>query len=418
MAERSLRPFTLTGEPIEGGPESDPTPVTVGDFIDTLGPVDSKEGVLNYVFTRTTAGTTLRASAITQGPPGDQGLLVEIYDANGDRCSYGQAIRQLGGSREIVGVEATAAAENECDGAGDYRIRVEHGLSATRVPFGLRVSDEPPVEDVGFSSPSGQDPAAPEIRDPEVSGRPTPAVGGSGFATATQIGDGRWSSTVVPGEALLFKIPLDFGQSARVSVRFPRATGALAEATGLFPPLANMRLFNPMQAQLSNPPGAELSGSVGDDQDQVFRTATPAVSRELVDAQGAFNGTSDYSTAGDYYLSMSLDKADYSLEFPFTIDVEVIGEAQDGPTYADDVSWSVAGGLDGELSNAAATNEPESGTPQPEESEAPPAAGDENASSDTSSSAVRIVGVGIGLVGLLAVATALVLWRRMRLQRR
>ncbi|HYF74134.1 MAG TPA: VWA domain-containing protein, partial [Nocardioides sp.] len=62
VAERAIRPFTLTGQPIDGGPEDAPTPVTVGEYVDTLEPRGSSK---SYLFERTTAGTTLRVAAVT-----------------------------------------------------------------------------------------------------------------------------------------------------------------------------------------------------------------------------------------------------------------------------------------------------------------------------------------------------------------
>ena len=47
---------------------------------------------------------------------------------------------------------------------------------------------------------------------------------------------------------------------------------------------------------------------------------------------------------GDYYLGVSLMREDYSIEFPFTIEVEIVGEPAEGPTYADDATWTVADG--------------------------------------------------------------------------
>ena len=69
----------LTGEPVEGGTDVDPTPVGVGDWVDTLGPEDRPTSMRHYVVTRTTPGSTLRVSAITQGGRDWESLHTAIY---------------------------------------------------------------------------------------------------------------------------------------------------------------------------------------------------------------------------------------------------------------------------------------------------------------------------------------------------
>ena len=421
MGERALRPFTLTGEPIEGGTEDDPTAVTVGDWIDRLGPQNSDTGSKSYEVERTTSGSTLRASAITQGQQGDEGLLLEIFDPEGDECDLGLAIRQID-VREIVGVQATASAENECDAAGTYRITVGRRLADdANVKFGLRVAEEPPVADPGFTGAGSE----PEVTEPQVSGRAETITGGSSFANAAEIGDGRWSSTIVPGEALLFRFPLEFGQAARISVTFPSASGAAADTIGLFPPLSNVSVYNPMQAVLSDPDAAAFSGSAGRE-DLTLLTATPAVSRDLVD-DGGYNGVEDYSMSGDYYLAVSLMREDYSIEFPFTIELEIVGEPADGPTYADDATWTVADGADvpgqpTEPTEPTQPTEPTEPTDPPSSGATdPPSTGatdepvsDARTDDDSGLSSTSAIAAFTGLIGLLAVVGALLLWRRRR----
>ena len=48
--------------------------------------------------------------------------------------------------------------------------------------------------------------------------------------------------------------------------------------------------------------------------------------------------------AGDYYLAVSMGREDYTPEVPFTIELEVVGTPQPGPTYADGATWTVADG--------------------------------------------------------------------------
>jgi len=399
VAERAVRPFVLNGRPIEGGTAQAPTPVTVGNWIDTLGPEGSDTAERDFVFTRELAGTTLRVAAISQGESGDDGLRVEVFDPDGAQCDIGNGIRQLD-ARDVVGVMAVASEETDCDQPGDYRVAVSRRLGDDeQARFGMRVTEEPPVADVGFTGDGEVD-----VTPATASGRAQPVVGGTSFANATPIGPGRWSSDVVPGEAVMFSVPLEFGQAARVTVDYPEATAGIREVVGLFPPLSQVTLYNPMQAVLGTPAGAEFSGRAGRDALQLT-TATPAVSRALTDDRG-FNGIDDYSMAGDYYVAVSLARQDYSIALPFTVTVEVDGEPADGPTYDDGATWSVA-----------------DGATYPEGADGPSAAPDATpgqddpgraGSEDDGSPALVATGAVAGLAGLAALVAALVLWRRRR----
>jgi Ca-activated chloride channel family protein len=400
VAERAVRPFTLDGEPVVGGPEDDPTPVTVGDWVDKLGPAGSGTSTKHYLVERTIPGSTLRFSAIGQGRLGDEGLRIKVFDPEGAECDTGTAIRQID-ARDIVGVQAIAGTETDCEADGAYVVSVERRLGDDRnVSFGLRVAEEPAVEDPGFVSDADV-----EVVAPVVSGRPEPVVGGASFANAAPLTTGRFSSTVVPGEAQMFSFPLEFGQAARVRVVYPPGSAALQEVVGRFPPFTQITAYNPMRALLEYPRGADFSGSAGGDEERVLTTATAEVSREAIDV-GGFNEIADYSMTGDYYLAVSMGREDYTAEVPFVVELEIVGEPQPGPTYVDGATWTVADG--------AVVPEP-SGDP----STAPPSPGDEPADEpdasgpDDEDDGGAPVGAIIGvLAAVLVVAAGVLLWRR------
>lgn len=399
VAQRAVRPFTLVGEPVVGGPEDDPTPVTVGDWIDQLGPQGETTGSKSYLVQRTIPGSTLRFSAIGQGRLGDEGLRIEVFDPEGTECDTGSAIRQID-ARDVIGVQAVAGIETDCDADGSYRVLVSRRLGKDRnVSFGLRVAEEPPVEDAGFVSNS-----AAGVVAPVVSGAAQPVIGGTSFANATSIGTGSWSSTVVPGEAQMFTFPLEFGQAARLRVVYPRGSQGLQDIVGRFPPFTQVTAYNPMQALLEYPPGAEFSGSAGGDERTVLTTATGEVSRESITV-GGFNGVADYSMAGAYYVAISMGLEDYTAEVPFTIELEVVGTPQAGPTYTDGATWTVADGatVPDATEDPSSTN---SGSP----TDQPDAEPDAGASADEGGAPVP--GILVGVAAALALVAAFVLWRR------
>ncbi|WP_435743789.1 vWA domain-containing protein [Nocardioides sp. SYSU DS0663] len=404
VASRAVRPFTLTGEPIVGGSETSPTSIAIGEYVDTLGAGESK----SYVFTRETAGSTLRVAALSQGETGFiDGLVAQLTGPEG-RCDYASVsrfldVRQVMGAQVTAGTGLGAASSEACDEPGEYVVTVRRGRGAQEeVPIGLVVTEEPPVEDPGPTPPADDT----VVTAPRVSGRAQPVEGVASFAHAPEIGTGRWSSTVVPGESLLYKVPLAFGQGLRVSVEFPEASGELAERFGRFPPRAHLGLFNPLGAQLGYVDGSTWLDSPDD---ATLQTALPAVSRapsEVRDSQ--FNGGADVTAAGDYYVSVSANRQDYTVEIPFTLNVEVVGEPAEGPTYADGVAWSVADGVTGgTVASPDPTAAPsESGSTDGGDADAAPAAG--QADSGTGD----MIGVLAGVLGLGALLTALLMWRR------
>lgn len=405
VAQHALRPFTLDGIPIQGGPETTPTSVGVGEWTDALGPVGSPTESRSFVFDRTTDGSTLRVTALTQGEKGDDGIKIEIAGPDGKVCNAGQVTRPFD-TRDILAAEAVATPDIDgCGAPGSYRITVSRMTgSETEVPFGLRVSEEPPVTDPGPAPTADTD-----LTPPHVSGPATDLPGGASFGNADDITDGKWSSTLVPGESLLYGFQLDFGQSARISVDFPDGTPAMKDVVGTAPPEARLALFNPMHAALAYPNVGEVPiGSVVT-QKQSLLTATATVSRGALDVSpfvGSVNGVKDTSMAGEYYLGVSMQAADYDLEVPFTISIEVVGDPDQGPTYADGATWDVEDGLT-------------AGTTTDSPSESPTAAstpdGDTTTSSDNNSDdsgTSTAVAAAAGVGGLVALAAAVVLWRR------
>ncbi len=382
---RATSPFVLDGRPIEGGPIDRPTRIKTGDWTDRIV---GGENSRSYSFKRFTRGTILRASAHTQGEHDDSEFLtVEIYTGQGVKCDYNLAQRALD-TRSIIGAGSTASPANGCGSPGRYRITVSRTVDeGESVPFGLRITEEPARTEPGLVARD----AGPAVA-PDVGGTPRPVEGGSSFADAPTIGTGRWSSAVTPGDAALFAIPLEFGQSARIRVLFPPLTPERREASAFYPPLARLTLYSPMLAQVPLMPGSDYSANAAG---ETMLTATGTVSAADTEPPGDFDGGGDYTTAGHYYVGVAVEREDYAVEFPFRLTVEVVGEPAEGPSYVDGVSWSVEDDL------AAAGRRPHRGPSEP----------DWGPDDDEPSISVGVVRV----VGALALAVGLALhvgWRR------
>ncbi|MEO9321861.1 VWA domain-containing protein [Nocardioides sp. C4-1] len=402
VATRAVRPFVLTGTPVVGGPADAPAPVEVGDYTDTIG---SPGEVKHYVFTRTTEGSTLRVAALTQGQSTlSDGLTMEVEGPDG-RCDFASVGRSLD-VREVISARVTAGPESRpmssdgCDAPGDYVISVERARGATEeVPLGLSVSEEPPVDDPGLDVGA----VAPDLSTPRAPGAAQPVVGGASFGNAPEIGPGTWRSDVVPGEALMYRVPLTFGQALKVSVDLEAPSGAAADELGPRLPNAHLAVYDPMGAQLGYPRGATFLDYPGD---ATLGTATPPVSLTSTGVRSdQFNGGADLTMAGSYYVGVSMQRADATVVVPFTLTVEVVGEPADPPVYADGATWTVEGGL-----VAAEPADEPSVAPSDENSSAPDAAREPAADDDGGSGLA--VGLGVGVLVLLAVGAGVVLLRR------
>lgn len=399
VAERAARPFTVDGTPVTGGTETSPAAIKVGDFQDKLTPGTP----LYYSYDRKAAGSTLRVASYLQESQGERFLNLEVTSPSGARCG-GQTTGRSYDSRNVLGAQVTAGPDGTCAEAGKYLIKVSRDAyngGSTVLPLGLRITDEPKIESPGFTSDSPAD-----ITAPKVSGVATSLRGGASFDAAPELRSGVYKSNAVPGEVNLYRFHLDYGQSARVSVRFAAATQAQKKIVGgIAGPIGDLALYSPMRARLAAPRDATFSGPVGVSPSGgakalTLQTATPAVSAVNPVATGNFGAGGDFQTAGDYFLAVSLETQDYTVEFPYTIKIQVVGTAQPGPTYAGGVKWNVT---DGTTSAASSSPSPRADAHH-----------SANAPADSGSGSRTLLWVLVGIAGVVVLGAAALLWRRTR----
>lgn len=395
VARRAVQPFTVAGEPISGGTESNPTPITVGTWADTIGDEEKF-----YVFERKEAGSTLRVSATAQGTQGLDGLTLYIRTAEGAFCDYGQSVRTY--RHLLAGTQATAGDDNGCGKPGKYVVKLSRSFVEDDTTVGLRVTEEPPVVDPGFTSPTGEGIKSLEVRELPFEGIAKPVAGSPSFEAAPELTTGVWSSDIVAGETLIYRFRLEYGQSANVGLRFLAGTPAHYDAFGVdvFAPKAWLTLHNPLRANLGTPDAGVVTGDAGASKETNLRTVTPQVSKVTGQGGGKYDGGGDVTTAGDYYMSIGASHHDDKIELPFEIDLQIEGEPQPGPTYADGVSWSITDGL-----GAAA--------PPASEAEAAESGSETSATVEGGSTALWIgLGLGAGVLVLAGLAVALMFRRR------
>jgi Ca-activated chloride channel family protein len=338
VAERAVRPFTFSGTPIDGSNDpATPTPITAGEWTDEIGPDRDAEGNRYYTFERTMPGSTFHFSAATVGNAEDwEGIFVEVGTPDGSSCGTEQSTRFVDGSMVLGAVVTSPTTIDDPDEPcrTSQTLLVEVGRDDTEAtenaPMAVKVMEEPPVDTVaGLPLEPGDE----EYVAPQVNVEPEEIIGGSSFNDATEVSTGAYRSTIVPGEAQIFRVHLDWGQSLRTKVLFPQASQALEEKTGYFGPWGTLQTFNPMRGATEDYfSGVSNTGTTsGGTANSLGTMVVPVRYLNREGSSGAY-------LAGDYYISLSADEDDdgETYELPYTLQVEVVGEPAGEPSYAED----------------------------------------------------------------------------------
>ncbi|WP_234385578.1 hypothetical protein [Streptomyces scabiei] len=301
------------------------------------------------------------------------GIRVSLQDADAHRCSYETA--RFGPTRSAHPVTAWASREigsdeYMCQEAGTYYVVVERvgagggagagtgvgtstgsgtGTSADSVSgsvsgaaagsvsgsssegssekWGLELGfvSEPAVTKGGpTSAPESFDSAPPEA----LSGDPERRRGGSGFATASPVGQGVWrdEAGIRAGETLFYKVPVGWGQQLHVTADLGSATGGDGYVGNAFV----MSLYNPVRGLVD-----DRTANYGGEQRSTPLDPLPPVAYEnRFSLDGEVGGM---RFAGWYYLALHLGAsvADRYGEEPLglTLRVRLEGWAGAGPGY-------------------------------------------------------------------------------------
>ncbi|MGI8524270.1 MAG: vWA domain-containing protein [Nocardioides sp.] len=421
VAQRDARPFTLEGTPIKGSRDpNDPTPVTAGIWTDTLpAHQENQDGdALSYTFTRTMPGSTVHISAVSTGDPGaGDSIEAELKAPDGTVCDSDNDYRDINRS-SVLGAEVLSQSpedtESSCATSPTLLVTVARSIDATKpaAPLELLVAEEPPVGDLAHLP--GPVNSADVKTHPPTPGPAEPVTGGTSFPDATAVSAGTYSASTVPGETQVYKVHLDWGQRLSVAFRFPAGTPSLQRLTGAEGPYANVRVFDPLRAPLSDLVGdSDTTGfSTGVNPDRIGAETFPVRYRN----RGV---TATVSTLpGDYYVeigvSPDIDGDTYVL--PYQMDVSVIGALSGAPTYTGDSGWQVSDALAANASPAG--SDPGAGpTDSGSSTGAEQSAGSGRAApaaSRSGSTTKYVVAGGLGAVALVCAGVGVALIRRVR----
>lgn len=339
---RGAERVTLSGTPIVGGDALSPTELTVGDWQDTLSvdPDSGSEATLYYTLKRAAgAKSTLRVTALAMGSSEGSASVSVTAVPSDDPDTLEFCPDDDGMSTGSVGIATASirlAPSDECGTHASYRIEVAGDPPGdAAIPVMVRVTEEPEVTSNGASGTVLNSLGVP----PSATGPVHDVEGALSFSEIPALREGRWASSLVPSETRLYRIPLDYGQSVRVGTTFKPLTAGQREALGSDSASisTSIELLDPMLGRLPVPEGAEDSDSSGT---TTLFTGTGTVNRGI---ESDITGGST-QLAGDYYLAVTVpNESGASVVLPFTIDLAILGEPDDGPTWADGADWSLAG---------------------------------------------------------------------------
>ena len=231
LSQRALRSFTITGTPVQATSAAEEAPILdPGQYKDSFA---LGEAVRYYRLHRS-AGSTARLS-VTARPPADpdiyssERLDVLVTTPEGKRCDGENAVRFDPGKRSeavvshlrIPGPEDEADLE-ACHSAETLLVSVARPVGVKQpVPVEVLYIEEPPVTDpASLPEPIAPDAVTRTLLAP-ASGQGVPATGGGSFSDALTLEPGTYRDTILPAEQVFYRVKLDFGQRAALTVDAP-----------------------------------------------------------------------------------------------------------------------------------------------------------------------------------------------------
>lgn len=402
LSVRAFRPFAVTGTPVEGAATpADAPEVDDGQWLDTVG----ADGTVKYYRVPKQAGDTVHVAATARRAIDGEltdAIQLKLETLDGDFCAQANASSidptgYTGLLTDGVVFRPKDDPDEACTSADELVLSLRRGLENlsyggdTPLQTEIIVLKEPSVRDVEQLPPAVESPD-PYARTVQPAGAGTPVVGGAGFNDAPELGPGTYRDTLRDGELLVYKVPVDWGQSAAVTARV-QPNAAAAERMGLIGAATRMQVYSPDREEIVN-----LASSVSRTNGRWNGASTATLGAYTVatryrNREAPAGGTSAASRAGFYYFTIEMAEEDKPVQADVEFAVDVTGEVTGAPTYVENV----------------ATIAPEA-SPSPSVDDAEPAARAAGAAGSDGNG--LLVGGLVALVVLLAAALGLVLLRR------
>ena len=363
VGEYVERDFTVAGTPVQGATKQDDAPLLApGQYTDVSTVTSSGKSEKYYKVKRTWQGSTLRVNVLGRMSVTDQGGSAGRGDweyelttvDGGATCSrYNDLALDTGSMGIVVGrtllalpldpnASQPSADVVTCGKADEFLVKVGRGAGiGGETQVELRVLEEPPVENIDQLPPGLK--KVPKNNSKQLSspasGEPESVVGGSSFNDAFEVGAGTYVTEILPGEIVVFKTQIKYGQSAFFSLDGIDPDAAVLQgdesAYGTYIPAIYAPDLSRMNSQeLMGPYSFKVIGN------EMVTTNVPIINevpevryRNRWDSPRMFDDQSlGFSMGGYYYYALSLgDQSSLGgkpVKFKFSIKVsgDVSGE--------------------------------------------------------------------------------------------
>lgn len=409
LTQRALRPFALSGTPVQGSTDRGSAPaIRPGQYLDSY---DTTGDPLHYRIDRT-PGSTVSIGMSAVMPQNDSGntdsweLRLETADGtlcDDDTVGDGSIASAVVGSGSVTTARAPASCAEDPlvlqlrrAATGDENARVE-----------LAIFEEPPITNL-----SELPPPVKEAGEPGPVARqkgPGSVVGGVAFSDAPLVEPGSYLDEIALGETVVYRVAVQPGQRLRATLDAPRPGSDWELGTDNEGVSPRIILLSPSRAEIANEFSVILRS-----QEARVTAGTPEVrirNREFPDPNVSDNVVGAASLGGDYYVAVSLDPSHTNLlrtVLPIQLNVAVDGEPAGLPEYASTTPTPTPSAAPSPSGGATTGSDPSPGTGG-SSSETP---GQPGAGGLDVGQAVLVVAVILGV--LLVVGTVLVVVLRRR----
>lgn len=422
LSLRAHQPFQLEGESVTGSQDVETAPtLEPGQYVDHWG---DEPSFYRIPVSEGASSVHVGVSAIHLDEANADPLAFGIgtedtdtwttypgtsYSTNTSLCAQSNVYEGAFGSAQTVRsnqvtVNRTAdpGRAEGCDTADELILMVEapergDGNSYVGQPFEFVVEEEAEVTNLddlperaggSISEYQWQDMDAADAADAEE------LLGGNPFNNAEPVEPGgTYTSEIMPGELLIYRVPVDWGESVQAELAVGPGTEWAPE--GDRGRDMRVQFYSPNRGQVENSSNADgqehryYGGTSHSDTTYRQNVSHPVRWKSREDAPG-HRGMSHASVAGDYYVLVSQGEVRdrQAAPVPFTLAVDTFGEVEGEPVYAE-----------------AAATEGDAGTDSAEDADTDDTGA---AAEDTDSGLQPMHWVGIGLVGVLLLAGAAV----------
>lgn len=339
VSTRAFRPFTISGEPVEGTLSASDAPVlAAGQYTDRL-PSDINAGK-HYRIPRTLPGSTVHVGVTMRAEGQSNGSFrIWLDTLDGRTCGTIAGQPWTIGQGNAFGTAAVSSGRygdgGPCEEDEELVLRVEiagGGEDLLDSPFEMVVSEEPPVGNLTDLPEKAPRAVWEDMTSAEAVGE---VVAGTSLNDAPEIEPGRtYASELTRGEIVFFRVPVDYGQRLQALVEFPQPSGVFAETTGPASDSVEVLIIGPTRGEAH-----QVLADTGDLNRRAVvqagrETRAGATTPEVRWSNRTSGNEQEASLAGDYWVAVSLtSNSEVRPSIPFTVTTALVGEVSGVPEY-------------------------------------------------------------------------------------